>query len=224
MEGNFHNMDEFFHKIQQFDDISVVLDLHRLHSTHQSPKPYDGTYSFDHFLEAWETVLERYYDNPNLKAVDIFNEFQSSSYPEWNGLARQTVNYIENKFPDRFVFFIGGVQWGGNLHHVDLSDLPFSNRIFYSIHKYWWSDNEPDREAKWDYSFGDIDLPYVSVGEWGFKSTSEFETDWAIKFVDYLIEKDIIDSFFWTWSPNSGDTGAFCMKTVPQSTQKKWKF
>lgn len=221
MEGNYHNMDEFFTKIQDFPEISVALDLHRLHSTHQSPKPYDGRYSFDDFLSAWETVLERYYDNPSLKAVDIFNEFQSSSYPEWNGLARQTVNYIESKFPDRFVYFVGGVQWGGNLHYVDLSDLPFSDRVFYSIHKYWWSDSEPDIESKWDYSFGDIDLPIVNVGEWGFKSTSVFETDWAVKFVQYLKEKDITDSFFWTWSPNSGDTGGILYDDCTTVDKKK---
>ena len=112
MEGNFHNMDEFFSKIEQYPDISVALDLHRLHSTHQSPKPYDGKYSFDDFLNAWITVLDRYYDHPNLVAVDIFNEFQSSSYPEWNGLARQTVNYIETQFPDRFLFYVGGSSGG----------------------------------------------------------------------------------------------------------------
>lgn len=208
-DGNWESMDTFFQK--SFDhDMNVVLDFHRLHSSHQSAKPYDSAYSFDDFLWAWKTILERYHDYPNLKAVDIFNEYQDSNYVEWNNLSRQIVSFIETNFPDRFDFYVGGTNWGGSIHYIDLSDLSYHNRIRYSIHKYWFSDSVP-YEEKWDFSFGEH-KPIVNVGEWGFKSDETDEVEWAKDFVRYLREKDITDTFFWTWSWNSGDTGG-CLFT-----------
>lgn len=203
-DGVWDSMDDFFQKA--FDhDMNVVLDCHRLHSTHQSAKPYDSSYTFDDFLESWNTILERYHHYPNLKAVDIFNEYQDSNYVEWNSLSRQIVSFIETRYPERFEFFVGGTNWGGSIHYIDLSDVPYSERIRYSIHKYWFSETEP-YVPKWDYSFGDH-KPVVNVGEWGFKSDKVNEVEWAVDFVNYLREKDLRDTFFWTWSFNSGDTG-----------------
>ena len=56
--------------------LDVVLDFHRLHSSHQSAKPYDNVYTFDDFLFGWKTILERYKDFDNLKAVDILKDFK----------------------------------------------------------------------------------------------------------------------------------------------------
>ena len=103
-KGDWKDMDEFFEKIQYYN-IDVALDCHRLHSTHQSAKPYDNYVSFDDFLESWRTILSRYVDVPNLKAVDIFNEYQSDNYVEWNSIARQTLEYLEYHFPGRFKYF-----------------------------------------------------------------------------------------------------------------------
>lgn len=203
-EGNWENMDLFFERAHEHD-INIVLDFHRLQSTHQSYQPYDELYTFDDFLLCWKIILLRYQKYDNLKSIDIFNEYQGSNYVEWNNLARQIVNYIEKHFPGRFEYFVGGTNWGGNIHYMDLSDLEFRDRIRYSIHKYWFSDSEP-YEEKWNYSFGDHP-PVVNVGEWGYKSDELNEVEWASNFVNYLIEKDIRDTFFWTWSFNSGDTG-----------------
>ncbi len=208
-KGEWKDMDEFFEKIQYYN-IDVALDCHRLHSTHQSAKPYDNYVSFDDFLESWRTILSRYVDVPNLKAVDIFNEYQSDNYVEWNSIARQTLEYLEYHFPGRFKYFVGGTNWGGSLHYVNLEDLFFKNRISYTVHKYWFSDSDP-YEDKWDYSFADLDLPVVNIGEWGYKSESLQETSWAEKFVDFLKEKSLTDTFFWTYSFNSIDTGGILL-------------
>ena len=45
------------------------------------------------------------------------------------------------------------------------------------------------------------------TGEFGYMSDEPHQVDFAYKFVDYLIKNDIRDTFFWTWSYNSGDTG-----------------
>lgn len=217
-EANFQNMDIFFEESRKLN-LNVVLDFHRLHSSHQSSKPYDNRYSFDDFLEAWKTILKRYESYENLKAVDIFNEYQSDNYVEWNSLSRQIVSFIESEFPERFIFFIGGTNWGGNLHHMDLTDLAFHDRIRYSIHKYWFSDTQP-YEPKWDYSFGDH-KPVVSVGEWGYMSEVQSEVEWAEKFVNYLIKNELRDTFFWCWSPNSGDTKGILLDNCSTIDQDK---
>ena len=217
-EGNWENMDKFFDKSLQYD-MKVVLDFHRLHSTHQSFKPYDEKYTFDDFLFSWKTILDRYSGYSNLVAVDIFNEYQGSNYVEWNNLARQIVSFLEFHFPNRFEFFVGGTNWGGNIHYMDLSDLSFSDRIRYSIHKYWFSDSKP-YEEKWNYSFGDHP-PVVNVGEWGYKSDEVREVQWARDFVEYLIEQDIRDTFFWTWSWNSGDTAGILLQNCETIDNEK---
>ena len=203
-KNKWEKMDLFFEKAQEYN-ISVALDFHRLHNSFQSSKPYDEDYSFDEFLYGWRKIISRYENYSVLRAIDIFNEFQSSNYVEWNNLSRQIVSFLEESFPNRFIFFVGGVSWGGDIHYMDLEDLPYSDRIWYSIHKYWFSDRNPYTQ-KWDYSFGNH-KPIVNVGEWGYKSDVSSEVAWANQFVNYLLAKGIRDTFFWTWSYNSGDTG-----------------
>ena len=58
-EGNWDNMDLFFERSLEHG-INVVLDFHRLQSTHQSYQPYDELYTFDDFLLCWKIILLRY--------------------------------------------------------------------------------------------------------------------------------------------------------------------
>ena len=102
---------------------------------------------------------------------------------------------------------------------MDLTDLAFHDRIRYSIHKYWFSDTQP-YEPKWDYSFGDH-KPVVSVGEWGYMSEVQSEVEWAEKFVNYLIKNELRDTFFWCWSPNSGDTKGILLDNCSTIDQDK---
>ena len=204
-DGKWQEMDDFFNIAYQYD-IDVVLDFHRLHSTHQSFRPYDNHFTFDDFLDAWRIILDRYKSYPNLKGVDIFNEYQGNNVVEWNNLSRQIVSFIENQFPERFDFYVGGVRWGGNLYGVKLDDLSYNDRITYTIHKYWFSDGI--NEEAWAATFDKENHKLISVGEWGYKTDgSEFEKKFAIEFVDWLKDNNIRDTFFWTWTYNSGDTG-----------------
>lgn len=202
--SDWHSLDTLFDAAYN-EDLNVTLDFHRLEKTHQSAKPYNSRVSFDMFLDAWWTILDRYRDYPNLEALDIFNEYQSDNYEEWNNLARQIVSFIEAFYPDRYKYYVGGTQWGGNLQFVDLSDMGCSDRIYYTIHKYHFSDTEPLEEA-WNVSFGSQKW-IVNVGEWGFMSDHPDQVDWANRFVDWLLSVNIRDSYFWCYSWNSGDTG-----------------
>jgi hypothetical protein len=185
-------MDEFFDLTHQ-KNISVLLDFHRLEKTHQSPVPWNDKYSFDDFLYGWDTILERYSSYDNLKGVDIYNEYQGSDIRLWENVMRHSINHIEERYPNRFDYVVGGYNWASSLNGFDLG----IENVIYSIHKY------PFQSDSWDWAFGDLDRNII-VGEWGFLS---HEIEWGEAFVDYLIEKDIRDTFFWTWSWNSGDTG-----------------
>ena len=46
----------------------------------------------------------------------------------------------------------------------------------------------------------------LNVGEWGFISENPNERNWADSFVRWLKKNRIQSTFFWCWSPNSGDT------------------
>lgn len=202
-------LDEFFDAAERHD-LKITLDFHRLEKTHQSAKPYNDQVTFDMFLEAWRTILQRYVSRPSLEAVDCFNEYQGDNWVEWNNLARQIISYIETNFPNRFLFYVGGTQWGGNLQFVNLTDMACHDRIIYSIHKYPFSDHEPF-ESAWNISFGPF-KPVVNIGEFGFKSDQNDQVAWARRFLNWLLAQNIRDSYFWTYTWNSGDTGGILLE------------
>lgn len=66
--------------------------------------------------------------------------------------------------------------------------------------------------AHWDALFGQFHpIHPVIVGEWGGKygqgTGGQQDVLWQNAFVDYLLSKGIRDSFYWCYTPNSGDTG-----------------
>lgn len=66
--------------------------------------------------------------------------------------------------------------------------------------------------ANWDTLFGQFYQTHpVVVGEWGGKygpgTGGQQDITWQNTFVDYLISKGIRNSFYWCYTPNSGDTG-----------------
>lgn len=66
--------------------------------------------------------------------------------------------------------------------------------------------------ANWDTLFGKFaqTIPVV-VGEWGGKygngTGGQLDFTWQNAFVDYAISKGMRSSFYWCYTPNSGDTG-----------------
>lgn len=207
-QGNFDKMDEFFETIKAYPNMTVTLDMHRVFSSHQGPTPTEDWITMDTFLEGWRTIIRRYRNHPQLHGIDVFNEYQGTDSNYWNGVLRTIVKDIEKAFPDRFEYFVGGIRWGGDIHDIDLEDLPFADRIHYTIHKYIFSTVGYDREKDWDFSFGPFKnrTSKVSVGEWGFKSERWDEVNWAKEFVTYLRKHDLRDTYFWTIA-HSGDTG-----------------
>ncbi|MBI3188374.1 MAG: cellulase family glycosylhydrolase [Gammaproteobacteria bacterium] len=66
--------------------------------------------------------------------------------------------------------------------------------------------------AHWDALFGQFSQTHpVIIGEWGGKygngTGGQQDITWQNAFVDYLLSKGIRNSFYWCYTPNSGDTG-----------------
>ena len=66
--------------------------------------------------------------------------------------------------------------------------------------------------AHWDTLFGQFHPTHTVVfGEWGGRygqgGVGQADVTWQNTFVDYLIGKGIRNSFYWCYTPNSGDTG-----------------
>ena len=113
--------------------------------------------------------------------------------------------------------------WGGNLEGVRANPvrLSKSNKLVYSPHEYgpgvfaqpWFSDsNQASILAdRWEKGFGylvDAGTAPVLIGEFGAKNVGLDTTEgrWIRQFADYLGRKNISWTF-WSWNPNSGDTG-----------------
>lgn len=113
--------------------------------------------------------------------------------------------------------------WGGNLEGVRTTpvELDVANRVVYSPHEYgpgvhaqpWFSD--PNMEAilaeRWQQGWGYIveqEIAPLLMGEWGAKNvdTTSLEGRWINQLVDYLAAERISWTY-WSWNPNSGDTG-----------------
>jgi len=66
--------------------------------------------------------------------------------------------------------------------------------------------------ADWDTLFGQFHPKHpVIFGEWGGRygqgGVGQADVTWQNAFVDYLISKGMRNSFYWCYTPNSGDTG-----------------
>ncbi|MDQ3800905.1 MAG: cellulose binding domain-containing protein, partial [Acidobacteriota bacterium] len=116
-----------------------------------------------------------------------------------------------------------GHWWGGNFEPMECHplDIP-ADRLVLSPHVYgpdvynqtYFNDpNFPNNlPAVWDLHFGRFAPQHaVVIGEFGGKyghgGVGEKDVIWQNKIVDYMIEKNIQSSFYWSWNPNSGDTG-----------------
>ncbi|MEU6552966.1 cellulase family glycosylhydrolase [Streptomyces sp. NPDC046915] len=153
---------------------------------------------------------------------------------DWRLAAQRAGDAVLSVNPDLLVF-VEGVQsyngvsgwWGGNLMGVAQYPVQLSvaNRVVYSAHDYatsvaqqsWFSDPTfpANMPGVWDKYWGYIfkqNLAPVWVGEFGTTLQSTVDQKWLAALVSYLRPTSTYgaDSFhwtFWSWNPNSGDTG-----------------
>jgi endoglucanase len=153
---------------------------------------------------------------------------------DWRLAAERAGNAVLGVNPNLLIF-VEGIQtfngtsgwWGGNLMGVAQYPVQLSvaNRVVYSAHDYatsvaqqtWFTDPSfpANMPGVWDKYWGYIfkqNLAPVWVGEFGTTLQSTTDQQWLKALVSYMLPTSTNggDSFswtFWSWNPDSGDTG-----------------
>ncbi|MEM1669107.1 MAG: glycoside hydrolase family 5 protein, partial [Thermofilaceae archaeon] len=158
----------------------------------------------------------------NLAAERIGREILNVA-PHWLIIVEGT--QYTNPKSDDVPLYPDAVYWGENLRAV--KDYPVnlpSNKLLYSPHTYgpdvyvqpYFNDPNiyPDNLYKiWEQNYGyvktQLGLP-IFVGEFGGRygnGGDPRDRVWQQKLIDYFIQNGICWWTYWSWNPNSGDTG-----------------
>jgi len=153
---------------------------------------------------------------------------------DWNTAAQRAASEILDSNPDLLIF-VQGIEsnptcsgsinhwWGGNLEPFDCFPLSIpADKLVLSPHVYgpdvfaqpYFNDssfpnNMPDI---WETHFGYlVDRGYaVIIGEFGGRygnGGDPKDRTWQDALINYMDSKGMTDFFYWSWNPNSGDTG-----------------
>lgn len=184
----------------------LILDYHRTFQSHQGDF---GETNLQAFQEVWLKVLQRYKDKPIVEYIDLYNEFQQpntdTSTRFWSDTMTQAITHLEQQLPNRYKWVVGGTDWGGSVHGIKVT-TSFDDRVFYTIHKYSFSNGGKDYEHDWEFSINNLPPEKIIVGEFGWIHTDPNQVAWAQKFLKWLKEKKIKNTAYWTLA-NSYDTG-----------------
>lgn len=152
---------------------------------------------------------------------------------DWDAAAARAGAAVLAANPNLLVF-VAGIQenpacssatnhwWGGNLEPLACTPLTLpAHKVVLTPHvygpdvyaqPYFAAANFPaNLPAIWEQHFGQFAASHaVVIGEWGGRyghGGDPADKVWQDALVDWLITKDLRSSFYWSWNPNSGDTG-----------------
>jgi len=202
-QSDFKDFDKMVNDCSNMN-LRVIFDFHRVFESHQSPAP-DAEINLNQFMETWYKVLSRYENQSSAFGVGIFNEIQANNAFEYaRNIHAIIINNIEKRFPNRFYYFAGCPNWGGNCQNMNLSKMPTWNRTYIEVHKYIFSGDSNEKD--WDVSIPTrIDSHQYFVGEFGWKQGFPNEREWGERFISYLKHRGIYNACAWTIA-HSGDT------------------
>ena len=231
--------------------LRVILDRHRPDSGSQSALWYTAQYPESRWIADWTMLAKRYAGNPAVIGADLHNEphdpacWGCGSANDWRLAAQRAGNAILAVNPN-WLIFVEGVQsygndsswWGGNLEGAAAAPVVLSvpNRVVYSAHDYpstvsgqsWFNaSNYPaNLPGVWTKYWGYLvkqNVAPVWVGEFGSRLQTTSDQQWFNALVSYLGPGAAGLSWtFWSWNPDSGDTGGILLddwQTVDQTKQ-----
>jgi endoglucanase len=217
--------------------LMVLLDRHRPDSQGQSELWYTSKLSEQKWIDDWTMLASHFRGNPLVIGADLHNEPRGQATwgdgnqsTDWRLAAERAGNAVLKANPD-WLIVVEGVDkvandsywWGGNLMGAKDNPVRLSqpDKLVYSAHDYgpgvWrqgWFDapNFPENlpelwKNHWAYLNMDGTAP-VLLGEFGGKSMDPGSTEgvWQRKLFSFLKEQGISYTY-WSWNPNSGDTG-----------------
>jgi len=215
----------------------VILDQHRPDQYGQSELWYSDKLSESKWLSDWQMLAKRYKGNDKVIGADLHNEPRGQATwgdgnpkTDWKMASEKAGNAIHEVNPDWLVFVEGNDKykdestwWGGELrgakeHPVKLKE---ANKVVYSAHDYgpgvynqnWFMDKSfpSNMPAFWDKHWGYLkknDTAPLLLGEFGGRKSTGNSTEavWQKSLMQYM-KKNGISYTYWSWNPNSGDTG-----------------
>lgn len=157
-----------------------------------------------------------------------------NSSTDWNIAAERAGRAVLSTNPNILVF-VEGIEkngycssstnhwWGGNIEPQSCNPIQLpSNKLVLSPHVYgpdvfmqpYFTDGgfPGNMPAIWDAHFGNLKtrgLP-IAIGEWGGRygnGGNSMDYTWQNALVNYFKSKGICNTYYWSWNPNSGDTG-----------------
>lgn len=216
--------------------MKIILDRHRPDSNAQSELWYTDKVSEQRWISDWVMLAKRYLGNPAVIGADLHNEPRGQATwgdgnikTDWRLAAERGGNAILDVNPN-WLIIVEGVEkhhdhyywWGGNLMSVQDSPVRLSHpdKLVYSAHEYgpgvymqeWFRAADfPNNLAKlwtdrWAFVQKDGISP-VLMGEFGGRSVGQdLEGTWQRTLMKFLKDNNISYTY-WSWNPNSGDTG-----------------
>jgi endoglucanase len=146
--SSLENLDDLF-DMAHARNISVMLDLHRLHKEYISELWYsstDSAFPASSFFDTWDFMLARYGNHPALIAIDILNEPHGratwgSGDPstDWRLFAESAITELSKRHPNgTWLYLVEGIGWGQVLSGARQNPLrvPDTGRLVYSTHNY----------------------------------------------------------------------------------------
>jgi len=217
--------------------LRILLDRHRPDANGQSELWYTAQYDEARWIRDWTMLASRYAGDPTVIGADLHNEPHGAACwgcgdlaRDWRLAAERAGNAILAVNPD-WLIVVEGVEsyngtnywWGGNLAGAGAAPvrLAVANRLVYSVHDYpasvhaqsWFAapDYPANLPALWDATWGYLhkgSVAPVLVGEFGTKLLTTSDQQWLTALASYLgTGVDGVHWTYWSWNPNSGDTG-----------------
>ncbi len=217
--------------------LKVVLDRHRPDSSGQSALWYTDAYPESRWISDWTMLARHYAGDSTVIGADLHNEPHTPACwgcgdqtKDWRLAAERAGDAILAAEPDWLIIVEGidsyngdGYWWGGNLQGAASAPVRLSvaNRLVYSAHDYatsvypqpWFSDPSfpSNLPGIWDKNWGYLyknNVAPVLLGEFGTTLADPRDQTWLRTLLTYLGKgAGGIGFTFWSWNPNSGDTG-----------------